>query len=589
MSEIASGPLPALISYYERLERDPEQAVASFGFSREKIHFQIVLERDGQLASFDDLRETNERGKPMPTLMLVPDGGGRSGVGMKPFFCWDNTGYALGRDNKGKPARAEEMFASFRELHLSFRERLDGDEGFDALCRFLERWNPAEDEALPRWEEAAGLNVVFRLRGREEFVHQSPSVQQVWRQNLNTDAGDVLRGVSLISGQEEDLARLHPLVSGVAGTNTTGAAIVSFNLDAFTSYGKSQSYNAPVGIRDTFRYTTALNRLLADNARRVRIGDATVVFWTDRTEARDAEDIFGAIFGEDAPPDDPAECRQLLDRLHGFLNAARRGQLSDHLNDPQAPFYVLGLSPNASRINVRYWLTGTVNDFAKSLAAHLERLEIITPKAVEGDPPLMIRRILWETAREPKEISPQLAGEVARSILSGLPYPHALFGAVIRRVRIDRQINHRRAAILKAYLIRNHAKEVPVALNKDHLEQTYHLGRLFAAIERTQEDASGGKLNATIKDRFFGSAGATPASIFPRLLRLHQHHLNGLPNAGMRVNREKLIGEICGHIQRFPSHLSLEQQGMFYVGYYHQYQDFFTKRAESTKEVNDEQ
>ena len=282
MSQPSSGLLPALIGYYQRLENDPSQGVAEFGFSVEKIHFEIVLEPDGTLAAFQDIRLRNDKGKPIPKPLLVTDGGGRSGSGVKPFFGWDNTGYVLGRDNKGNPKRAEEMFAAFRELHNSFLPELEKDEGFVALCRFLDAWKPEQAESLPNWEEAAGLNVVFRLRAREGYVHQSEAVRAAWLRSIaKEDTKDKpVRGVSLLTGEEEELARLHPQIKGVIGANTTGAAIVSFNLDAFESYGKSQSFNAPVGTRDAFRYTTALNRLLADDTRKVRIGDATVVFWS---------------------------------------------------------------------------------------------------------------------------------------------------------------------------------------------------------------------------------------------------------------------------------------------------------------------
>lgn len=578
-TSIKSGVLPALIDYYKRLEADPKQAVAGFGFSREKIHFCVVLEPDGALSGgrLSDVRETSDRGKPIPTLMTVPDGGGRQGTGLKPFFCWDNTGYALGRDNKGKPERAIQMFAAFREQHLSMRDRVgDADKGYAALCRFLEQWNPADAEALPEWEEAAGLNVVFKLRGQQDYVHQSEAVSEAWRAAVaGAEAGE--RGISLISGEEDELARLHPLISGVSGTNTTGAAIVSFNLAAFESYGKGQSYNAPVGARDAFRYTTALNRLLAERGRRVMIGDATVIFWSDREEASDAEALFAAVFGEEVPKPAPAtEHGATVDRLRNFLEAARQGLLADEVGDPKAPFYVLGLSPNASRINVRFWLTGTVQQFVERLARHVADLEMVGGKA--GDPPLVIRRLLLETAREPKDIPPQLAGEIAHSVLAGLPYRQALFSAVVRRIRIDTSLNQRRAAILKAYLVRNKKWEVPVALNKDHPDEAYHLGRLFAALEKTQEDALPG-LNRTIKDSYFGAASATPASVFPRLLRLHQHHLNKIENVGGRINREKLVQDICSNVTEFPAHLPLERQGLFYIAYYHQRQAFFTKQV----------
>jgi CRISPR-associated protein Csd1 len=588
MNQPASGLLPALVGYYQRLENDPSQGVAGYGFSVEKIHFAIVLERDGTLFSFDDIRPRNEKGKPIPEPLLVPDGGGRSGIGLKPFFCWDNTGYVLGRDNKGNPDRAEGMFQAFRELQKSFLPELETDTGFVALCRFLELWKPERAESLPNWEDAAGLNVVFKLRSHEGYVHQTEAVRAAWRRSVSQDnlEESPVRGLSLVSGEEEELARLHPKIGGVVGANTTGAAIVSFNLDAFESYRKSQSFNAPVGTRDAFGYTTALNRLLADDIRRVRIGDATVVFWSDRPEGQDAEALFREIFGDDAPKTGNAEHAATVVRVRAFLNAAQQGQLHDLLKDPDAPFYILGLSPNASRLNVRYWLVGTVREIAERLAQHVKRLEMIGARP--EDPPLVIRRLLLETAREPKDIPPQLAGDVARSVLGALPYPQSLFSAVLRRVRADSQMNHRRAAILKAYLIRNRNEEVPVALNKDHPNEAYQMGRLFASLEKTQEDAFESKLNRTVKDHFFGSAAATPAIVFPRLMQLHQHHLNKLENQGLRIAREKLVGEIIGRISRFPSHLPLERQGLFYIGYFHQRQDFFTKRSNGAKEMNDE-
>jgi CRISPR-associated protein Csd1 len=597
MTQPVSSPLPALISYYKRLESDPNQMVASFGFSLEKIHFQVVLEADGTLSDLVDVREKSDRGKPIPRSMLVPDRGGRSGTGLKPFFCWDNTGYALGRDNKGKPERAEEVFAAFRDLHLSFRDELRDDEAFAAFCRFLEKWNPINAESLPNWSEAIGLNIVFKLRGQAAFVHQSDAVEKAWSRRLAADDDGVksgVRGLSLLSGEREEIARLHdPLISGVSGANTMGAAIVSFNASSFESYGKSQSYNAPVGANDVFQYTTALNRLLGDGARRVSIGDATVVFWSDRAEAADAEAIAQQLFIEPVLKDkDAAEHGKTISRLSEFLKAARQGRLAEQVGDPEAPFYILGLSPNVSRLSVRFWQAGTVRQFAEHLARHASDLKMTGARP--GDPPLVIRGLVSEimpprmASESQKKYAAQLAGEITRAVLGGFPYPQALLNAIVRRIRGDSTVNHRRAAIIKAYLTRNRGKEVPVALNKDHPDEAYQLGRLFAALEKTQEDATEGNLNSTIKDRYFGAASATPASVFPMLMRLHQHHMNKIENKGFRVSREKLIGEICGRISRFPAHLSLEKQGLFHIAYYHQRQDHFTKKAENGKETTDE-
>lgn len=571
--------LPALVDYYQRLEKDTDQQPAPFGFSHEKIHFCVVLEPDGTLASnkLSDLREqviVNEKtGKTRiaPRSMLVPSRGGRSGAGFKPFFLWDNTGYVLGRDGKDNSTRSEQAFEEFREFHLKFRDQIQ-DESFQTVCRFLQNWQPSMAESLENWEEACGLNVVFQVRGQTQYVHQIEQVKQAWLPFASKEI-ESHRGRSLITGAQEDIAQLHPQIGGVAGAQTTGAAIVSFNLSAFTSYGKTQSYNAPVGVHDAHRYTTALQHLLTGAKHRIRIGDATVVFWSDKPTL--LEDIFGGVISEEDIQD--AEDAGTTNRVKNFLSALRRGKAHEGIDQPDVPFYILGLSPNASRIHVRFWLTGTVREFAKRLDNHIGNLEIIGQQ--EGKPPLVVRKILLETAREAKGIPPQLAGELTRAILTGQRYPTTLLSAVVRRIRASPDINYRRAAIIKAVLIRNHNMEINVSLNKDYPDPAYHLGRLFAALDKTQEDA---RLSRTIKDGYFSAASATPASVFSRLMRMHQHHLKKLEYEGQKIKREQLVQEICSHVQDFPAHLPLKQQGLFDIGYYHQRQDFFTKT--STKE-----
>ena len=576
--------LSALINYYDRLEADPDENVASFGFSREKISFCVVLSADGTLADGElhDLR-TQEGKRKTPARLVVPDRGGRSGTLIKPNFLWDNTGYALGCDSKGKPTRARQMFASFRDLHHELAGLVD-DPGLQAVCRFLDQWDPDDASMLPDWEEICDSNIVFRLDGKRQYVHEAATIRRAWLQFVGGES-DSARGCSLISGEEEDLARLHPLIQGVRGAQSTGAALASFNLDAFESYDKDQSYNAPVGIGDAFKYTTALNRLLADRARTVLIGDATVAFWSERPT--DFEGLFGLTVSESA------EDSTTVGNLAGFLKHLREGRPGAQLEDAAVPFYVLGLSPNSSRLAARFWLTGSVAQFADRLAQHFQDLDMVGGKP--DDPPLVIRRLLWETAREAKEIPPLLAGALARAVLSGGDYPRALFTTVLRRIRADQTMNHSRAAILRAVLVRRarlarQTKEnVPVSLDIDHPSPAYHIGRLFAALEKTQEDAHG-HLNSTIKDRYFSSASATPAFAFARLMRLHQHHLNKMDDKpGLKVNREKLVQEIFSHVTRFPSHLSLDHQGLFFIGYYHQRQDFFTPKHTDTDTTSETQ
>jgi CRISPR-associated protein Csd1 len=568
MSQPDSGLLPALVGYYQRLENEPNGGVAEYGFSVEKIHFQIVLETDGSLSSFDDIRLRNDKGKPIPNPLRVPDGGGRSGTGLKPFFGWDNTGYVLGRDSKGNPKRADEMFAAFRALHQTFLPELASDEGFVALCRFLDGWKPERAESLPNWEEAAGLNVVFKLRAREGYIHQGDAVREAWLRSIaqQDPKEKPVLGISLMNGEEEELARLHPQIKGVAGANTMGAAIVSFNLDAFESYGKSQSFNSPVGTRDAFRYTTALNRLLADDARRVRIGDATVVFWSDRPEGGEAEVAFRAMFGDDFPRSEQAEHGATVDRVQGFLNALREGNLHKQFRDPDVPFYILGLSPNASRLNVRYWLVGTVGQFAKRLDEHVERLEMTG--AEPGDPPLVIRRLLLETVREAKDIAPQLAGEVARAVLEGLPYPRALFDSVLRRVRIKPDVNYVKAAIFKAYLIQSGATTMDSSINKQHPEPAYHCGRMLSLLEFAQGQALP-SVKTGVVQRNMAVAMATPGITLGRLMRASEvGHIPKLADDLALFVRDEMQ-DICVKMgDRIPATLDAVRQGVFALGFY---------------------
>ena len=583
---VTGGLLPALVGYYERLEADPDESVSAFGTSWQKITFQVVLEPDGTLHAVQDMRQAAGKSK-RPTMMLVPGQSKPPGQGINPCFLWDNGRYLLGFKAEDDDAdRTRRCFEAFRDRHAAAAEEID-DEPFAAVVEFLRQWEPARAAEVPLLAELAGGFGTFRLRAAEGRVDERPAVRRYWEARVAEEsAGDQPHGFSLTRGVWEPLARLHePKIKGVIGGQSSGGVIVGFNDAAYESYGKTQSFNAPVGVADADKYAKALNRLLADNARRVRIGDATVVFWADAppAAAKEAGDWFGQMLDESGGKE--AESQARIDRLKDSLTAIRQGRMPGDVSG-DTPFYVLGLSPNASRISVRFWMPSTLGHLAARLADHHARLEMVGRR--DGDPPLMIRTLLLETAREPKDIPPQLAGQLARAVLGGTRYPQALFDAVVRRAHIQADVNHRKAAILKAFLIRNFDQEVPVALQLDHPDEAYQLGRLFAALEKTQEDVSPG-LNKTIKDSYFGAASSTPASVFPRLLRLHQFHVEKFDNPGRRVAREKLVGEICGRITQFPRHLPLERQGLFHIAYYHQRQDFFTKKSDKeTKETPDE-
>lgn len=584
--------LRKLVDYYDRLAADPTDPMTPHGFSREKISFELVVEPDGSDAKLGELRE--QQGKKLfPRIMPVPDRGGRSGSGFKPFFLWDNSGYVLGRDSKGKPDRTRLAFEAFRDFHRDMAARIDDPE-LAAVAKFLAGWSPDRAESLESFEEAIDKNIVFRIRGKSHFVHQSPAVVSEWKAPA-AEGEVVVSGQSLINGDSGPLARLHPMISGVTGAQTMGAAIASFNLDAFTSYGLEQTYNAPITTTDAFKYTTALNRLLENRRRRVQLGDTTVVFWADAPVI--LEDLGDSIWGdtpppkEDAPPEDIERAKQV--RL--FLNQIRDGYADGDAiaKDSNVGFYVLGLAPNASRISVRFWVQSTVGDIEARLQKHLRQMQLVGARP--EDPIVVIRRIVEATGRaklsggkfqgyDADAVPPLLAGAIARAVFLGTPYPPMLLGQMLNRIRADGYVSHVRVAAIKACLIRNtefdpHPKEVTVSLDTKRTDPAYVMGRIFALLEKIQTDSLGGDLNSTIKDRYFSAASATPGVVFPRLIRLSQHHLAKM-EPGQKVYYEKLLGETMNKLDGFANRLALEDQGLFAVGYFHQRQDLFTKKTD---------
>jgi len=587
--------LQALNQYYERLLQKADRDVPLFGFSVQKISFCVVLERDGRLHAFEPVVSEVVRGRPLPQQLVVPGQSKPTGSGVNPCFLWDNATYMLGQVPEDRQTEwARERFEAFRGHHLAAEREID-DPAFSAVCRFLEHWDPEALGNHPELSEMARNFGAFRLRGEQGYVHERPAVSDWWRRQAATP-GEGQAGTCLVTGDTAALANIHePRIKGVLGSQSTGATLVSFNLDAFESYGKSQSYNAPVSRRAAFQYATALNRLLSDDRRKVQVADATTVFWTEKPAP--AENVFPSIFAMTPRPSEADEDAVTLRRVHAFLDRLRRGKaddLTDLLGELDTRFYVLGLAPNASRISVRYWLTGTVRQLAKHLARHVRDLEIV---GLDDRPPT-VQELLRETAPpkngypDPDKIPRILTGGLVRSILTSRPYPAAFYAAILRRIRAEsfavptkrkdwRSAMVRRAAAIKTYLIRNFGKEIPVSLNPDHPEPAYHLGRWFALLEKIQKDALGENLNATIKDRFFTAASSTPSAVFPRLIRLSQHHLNRIENVGLRVTRDKQVQEAAGRLDRFPRRLSMEEQGLFCLGYYHQTQALYARKSDS--------
>ncbi|WCE02719.1 type I-C CRISPR-associated protein Cas8c/Csd1 [Pseudoxanthomonas sp. JBR18] len=589
--------LSALVDYYQRLLDDPESGIAAPGYSQEKIGYTIVLDADGKLVAVEDEHAYDGK-KRLAKSASVPASFKRPGTGTKSFFLWDKTSYVLGVSATSK--RSDQEHAAFKALH---QQALAGtnDPGLQALLAFLAAWTPAQyaDHLAfaPHGEALLDANLVFRLEGDAGHLHERAAARAAWDRQQGQGA-DGEPGVCLVSGKRAPLARLHPAIKGVNGAQSSGASIVSFNLDAFTSYGKRQGENAPISEQAAFAYTTALNHLLrrdTHNRQRVQIGDTTVVFWAQAgtlTQAENAEDVF-AEFMRGSETDDPAIADgRATRRLELILKQVRQARplrdLDDGLDD-EARIFVLGLAPNASRLSIRLWETQTLAGFAKRLADHYHDLTLTPPAWKRAPTPsylAMQTAPVYGEHGKPKaeDIAPLLAGELTRAILTGSRYPRSLLGSIVMRFRADGQLTPLRIALCRAVLAREarlrrqqglstEQREPPMSLDTGNTDPGYLLGRLFSSLENLQRAALGDRINATIRDRYYGAASATPASIFPVLLRSAQNHFGKLrkDKAGLAVNLEKEIGQIVDALPpSFPRSLPIQEQGRFAIGYYHQ-------------------
>lgn len=585
--------LQSLVQYYETLERNGK--ITRPGWSRAKVSFALELSESGELKRVVPLKIEKQKGKKTvlePQLIDVPQMVTRSSGVAANFLC-DNSSYMLGIDNKGKPERSKDCFQCAREKHLAVLEQVDVPAA-RAVTAYFESWNP--DEAwehpllVPVLEEIlAGANLIF-IYG-DIYVQQDGAVKATWEEYFK-GSEDGPEGICLVSGQRTTISRIHGTIKGVQGAQSSGAALVSFNAPAFESYGKEQSFNAPVGNYAVYAYTTALNYLIADRKHTTTVGDTTVVYWSEDGE-EECQDIFADVT---EPTIDNCE---IVDGVFKNLEMGKAVNIPGVAKDIslEQRFYILGLAPNAARLAVRFFYQDSFGEILKHIKKHYDQMEIIRP-AKDQMLYLGAWRMLFETVnKKSKDKKPafNMAGAVYRSIISGERYPAALYQAVLGRIRSEQddsdsgiyKITRGRAAIVKAYLLRNGSydkEEITVALNEESTNIAYTLGREFAVLEAIQEDANPG-INATIKDRYFNSACATPASIFPILFKLKNSHIRKMSSKGKEVYYEKLLGELQDKIPAadtmaaYPKRLSHEEQGMFILGYYHQTQKRYEKKT----------
>jgi CRISPR-associated protein Csd1 len=582
--------LQALKEYYDRKSLDPESDIAPMGWEWKEIPLLIVINEDGLPVSYSMTYE-GEGKKRRAKKYLVPQGIKRA-VNVAANLLWDNPEYCLGLDLKGRPDRVIEQHRVF--LQRIAELGIVGDPGIESVMRFLATPDHAQlvrrlDESITSLLEE-GPNMTFQLLGDSFPVFARPRVKQAIDKVFFSASAAEKDTICLITGEIAPSARLHDAIKGVWGAQSIGANIISFNLDAFCSYNKSQGANASISIQAMTAYTKALNALLdRDSSSRMQVGDASTIFWAEKNDAFAAR--FSDFFNEPSKDDPEAGVRA----VKALFQSIDSGALSQDNADDK--FYVLGLSPNASRVSIRFWVVDTVRYMSEKIAQHFKDLQI-SHGPREKDV-LSLFRLLIATAPfgKSENIPPSLAGEVIRSVLQGLPYPHTLLQAVVRRIRAEHEITYPRAAMIKACINRslrsknsNNKEELNMSLDEQNRNIGYRLGRLFATLERVQSVSHPG-INATIRDRFYGSASGTPSMVFGNLMRLKNHHLSKLDSTGQRIYFEKLISSILDGVEAktsFPPHLSLEDQGRFAVGYYHQMQDFFTKKENKNQGENHE-
>jgi len=603
--------LQALAAYYQRLNESGSSDIAPEGFERKEIPFIIVLNDDGEFIDLEDTRTLSGK-KLIGRNFVVPKEKGRSGSSawQTTNLLWDHYGYifSIPKSDKFEDIEmAKKQHGTFLKTLEKLKGRFSDDKEINAVYSFISTGDFGKVFSSPLWPECRkipGCNLTFRLEKKFSIVCENENIREIAMSNSrqiedNDENGEVIpkmEGKCLVSGEYGHISRLHPRTP-ILGSKSN-AKLVSFQKNTgFDSYGKQQSFNAPSSEKATFAYTTALNHLLSkDSRQKFQVGDATTVFWAEKVNRM--ESIFADIFGAANKNNEPEQDYKCLVSLFRSPESEGRVEFAS-----KTKFYVLGLSPNAARISVRFWYAGTVGMIADNIWHHFNDLEMIKGSRDWHD--IRLNSLLRSTAFGEKDeyIVPNLAGDTMKSILNGTPYPQTLLSSVLTRIKAEQSkkdnngkliqnVNYTRAALLKAILLRNsrfyqrEEKDVNVSLDITNTNTGYLLGRLFAVVEKIQENANPG-LNTTIRDHYYGVASSTPVTIFPRLIRLRNYHLAKLEHKGQVVNFEKQIGEITDKLTSdnpFPTYLDLPDQGRFAIGYYHQRQEYFTRK--DTQENN---
>ncbi len=578
--------LQALVEYYEDLERAGK--ISAPGWGPAKISYVLYLSADGQLEQVAGIKVPSENGKKLvPNIINMPMAVQRSSSKIAPNFLWDNSEYILGITAKSdKAERALQRWEACAKLHLQLLEKVDSPAA-NALKGFFTTWNPDEAMEHPLLQDCledilAEANMTFRFQG--QYVSEDPEIRAAW-QNYYDGAEDGAEMTCLVTGKKGMVVRLHPFIKGVQGAHSGGAKLVSFKENSTCSYGKKQGFNAPTSEYAAFAYGAALNYLLTDWKHVVRLGDTTVLCWAQGGESAYQGFLGICLFGQDFGYGQ-SEVQDMLKQL-AEGNAV---DFDETRLDPQKPFYILGLAPNAARLSVRFFQRNSFGEILKNVQKHYRQTEIVRPS---DDPfqTIPLWKLLSATVNQnskDKKPSAVMSGEVLRAVLNGTRYPATLRNGINLRIRAEHTVTRERAAIIKAYYLRNpcvefeHPEEVfTVSLNRESNNLPYNLGRLFSVLENIQAAANPG-INSTIRDKYFNSACATPSVVFPTLIKLAQKHLRKI-GGGLAVRYSKQMQEIMDKLDdNYPARLTLPEQGSFQLGYYHQ----TSARYQGNKEEN---
>lgn len=579
--------LQSLVSYYEALAEKGE--IAKPGWQNVGVSFALNISRDGELLNVLPLKTQVQRGKStvdVPMDMTVPLQAKRQGFGAPSNYICDNVQYVLGLENGEVTVKSRNAFASFKSRNIELLGAVD-NLNVKAVLMFLNKWEPNQalqhPALIPHLDElSAGGNCVFMIDG--VFLQDLPIVVELW-ENFSQKCENEKTGVCLVTGRIAPIARTHSGIKGVDSNSPSpnGCTMVCMDKEAYESFGKKQAYNAPISEYAAFAYTTALNKLLSNKEHRLLLGDSTVVFW-----AEDAEPIYQDSFSLLTSPQE--DDQQILQDVLTKLKAGAPIDKNVNLN---MPFYILALAPNSARLSVRFFLRDSFGHFLDNICSHYDRLEIAKADYEKEylTPKWMLKETVSPNSRD-KAASPGMSGAVLRAILTNAPYPVSLYTNTMLRIRAERKVTRGKAAIIKAYFLshpnNDSFKEVlTVALNEQTDYEPYVLGRIFSLLENIQEKARGA---TTVKDNFFNSACTTPAVAFPKLFKLENSHMKVLmrENRGSAINLERALSElmykinICSDptLHSFPKHLSLDEQGAFILGYYHQTQKRFEKKED---------